>query len=351
MKNHELFARAHSFLSALKKADKVAVIHHTDADGVCSGVLAARAIENFREKKVDFSFCQKDGETSITKETVKILREKGINKVIITDLAVDGTPATIRALEKFAAILIIDHHLKQKDLSSEKTTIIKAEDVASNIEPSQYPATKLTYDIFFEILGERPAWIAAVGIIGDYAGKTWADFIESVEESGVQLKDLKDAEALIAYARAAAGTEGVQKAFEIFYPALNVRTILKSPLSEYKSAVEKEIHHHIAEHIDKAMFVDDIVLYEFESKYNIKSRLSNRLSQEIYPNKTVLVLQKGKERVDISARRQDMKKSMASLMRRVVSGIPDSLGGGHAPAAGGYFPIKHLEKVKKRLIS
>ena len=58
MKNHELFARAHSFLSALKKADKVAVIHHTDADGVCSGVLAARAIENFRENKVDFSFCQ-----------------------------------------------------------------------------------------------------------------------------------------------------------------------------------------------------------------------------------------------------------------------------------------------------
>ncbi len=350
MKNHKLFAKAHTFLSLLKKEDKVAVIHHTDADGVCSGVLAARAVENFREKKVDFSFCQNDGETSITKETVKILREKGINKVIITDLAVDETPATIRALEKFADILIIDHHIKQKDLSSEKTTIIKAEDV-SNIEPSQYPATKLTYDIFFEILGERPAWIAAVGIIGDYAGKTWTDFIESVEESGVQLKDLKDAEALIAYARAAAGTEGVQKAFEIFYPALNVRTILESPLSKYKSAVEKEIHHHIAEHIGNAVFKDDVVLYEFESKYNIKSRLSNRLSQELYPNKTVLVLQKGKERVDISARRQDMKKSMASLVRCAISGIPKSLGGGHAPAAGGYFPIKHLEKVKKKLIS
>ncbi len=350
MKNHELFAKAHSFLSALKKRDKVAVIHHTDADGVCSGVLAARAVENFREKKVDFSFCQNDGETSITKETVKILREKGINKVVITDLAVDETPATIRALEEFADILIIDHHLKQKNLSSEKTTIIKAEDV-SDIEPSQYPATKLTYDIFFEILGERPAWIAAVGIIGDYAGKTWTDFIESVEKSGVQLKDLKDAEALIAYARAAAGTEGVQKAFEVFYPAINVKDVLKSELSEYKQDVEKELHYHIAEHIDKAMFVDDIILYEFESKYNIKSRLSNRLSQEIYPNKTVLVLQKGKERVDISARRQDMKKSMAYLVRSAVSGIPKSLGGGHTPAAGGYFPIKYLEKVKKKLIS
>ena len=350
MKNHELFARAHEFLGKISKKDKVAVIHHTDADGVCSGVLAARAVENFREKKIDFSFCQNDGETSITKETVKILREKGINKVIITDLAVDETPATIKALEKFADILIIDHHLKQKGLSSEKTTVIKAEDV-SDIEPSQYPATKLTYDIFFEILGERPAWIAAVGIIGDYAGKTWKDFIESVEKSGVNSDDLKAAEALVAYARAAAGTEGVQKAFDVFYPALNVRTILESPLSEYKSAVEKELHHHIAEHIDKAMFVEDTVLYEFESKYNIKSRLSNRLSQELYPDKTVLVLQKGKERVDISARRQDMKKSMASLVRYAVSGIPNSLGGGHAPAAGGYFPIKYLEKVKKKLIS
>ncbi len=350
MKNHKLFVKAHSFLSALKKRDKVAVIHHTDADGVCSGVLAARAVENFREKKVDFSFCQNDGETSITKETVKILREKGINKVIITDLAVDETPKTIKALEEFADILIIDHHLKQKELSSEKTTVIKAEDV-SDIEPSQYPATKLTYDIFFEILGERPAWIAAIGIIGDYAGKSWKDFIVGVEKSGVSIKDLNDAEALVAYARAAAGVDGVQKAFDVFYPALDVRDVLKSELSEYKQDVKKEIHHHIAEHIDKALFVKDIVLYEFESKYNIKSRLSNRLSQELYPNKTVLVLQKGTERVDISARRQDMKKSMAKLVRHAVSGIPNSLGGGHAPAAGGYFPIKYLEKVKKKLIS
>ena len=63
------------------------------------------------------------------------------------------------------------------------------------------------------------------------------------------------------------------------------------------------------------------------------------------------MLQKGKERVDISARRQDMKKSMASLVRHAVSGLPKSLGGGHTPAAGGYFPIKYLEKVKKKLIS
>ena len=46
-----------------------------------------------------------------------------------------------------------------------------------------------------------------------------------------------------------------------------------------------------------------------------------------------------------------MKKSMAKLVRHAVSGIPNSLGGGHAPAAGGYFPIKYLEKVKKKLIS
>lgn len=350
MKNANVIDAAKKFVLTLKKTDKVAVLHHTDADGVCSGVLAAKAVEFARGKKAEMTFCQRDGDTSVTEETVDALRKRGIKKVIITDLAVDATPATIKSIEKFADVLIIDHHIKIHELSSRKTTLIKAEDI-SKIEPARYPASKMAYDLFSGILGEKEAWIAGVGIIGDYAEGVWKEFIKGIEKDGTGESDMRAVEELIGYARAVKHEGGVADAFRIIYGSTSAKDALKSELEKYRNAIEEELRLHKNIHKNKALFSGDMVLYEVESKYNVKSRLANILSREMYPDRTVVLLQVGKRRVDISARRQDMKKSMAELVRSVVSGMPDSLGGGHVPAAGGYFPREFLEEAKKRLIA
>ncbi|MBI2529632.1 MAG: hypothetical protein HYW05_00630 [Candidatus Diapherotrites archaeon] len=166
LSKNEAMAKFRAFVSGISAGDRVAVLHHTDADGVCSGVIAAKALEKIIGKRIGLRLTQNYGEFAVTQKTAKMLRRAGINKVVTADLSVDENPKHIKEIEEFAELLIIDHHKIYEDLNSRKTAFIKAQFISREIEPGNYPASKLCYDLFsmFVDLSDID-WIAACGIL------------------------------------------------------------------------------------------------------------------------------------------------------------------------------------------
>ncbi|MBU4246179.1 MAG: DHH family phosphoesterase [Nanoarchaeota archaeon] len=338
-----LFGRLDSFVSRLSKADDVAIIFHTDADGITSGVIATKAVERVSGKKPALFLTPAPSEVTLSKKMVAGLKKKRINKVIAVDLNVDQDPKSIKEIEKFAEILILDHHTIQNDVNSKKTVMIKPQ-IFSKIAPSRYCASKLTYDIFSRYTNLSDlAWLSVIGIYGDMAENEWVGFIsEALEKNGLLNEHISKAGALIVYARSFDEKNGPMKAFNAFYSAKSIKEVLGSALLNYEEKIEGEIEQFVKKREELVQFYPEkkLLIYEISPKYNIKSELVNRLSRDFYPSWTCIVIQKKGKIASIGARNQTGTVSMNDLMIRATKGIPGASGGGHIQAAGASVPNK-----------
>ena len=166
-----------NFIFNLKIKDNIAILYHTDCDGVCSAAIIKKAIKYLTDKDV-FAFCQKQGKIAITQNTIELLKQKKINKFISVDMALDQNAQTFRKIEDFAHCLIIDHHIKIFNLSSKKTIFIKSQDFERDIEPSKNPASKMCFDLSNFVIDNKEIikdlkFISKIGISGDCAYDFW----------------------------------------------------------------------------------------------------------------------------------------------------------------------------------
>ena len=81
---------------AITADTKVAVLHDTDADGICSGVLVAKAVERLRAKPVDHVVYQAHKNVGINQDTIQFLKKKGVTLLFTVDKAVDEDPQTVK---------------------------------------------------------------------------------------------------------------------------------------------------------------------------------------------------------------------------------------------------------------
>lgn len=351
----KILQRLDSFASNLSKKDRIAVIFHTDADGICSGIIASKTVERICGKKPVLHLQPEPSEVTISEKMVFELKKRNVNKVIVTDLNVDQEPGRIKAIEKFAEILILDHHEIRADLNSQKTIMIKPQ-MLSKASPSKYPASKLAYDMFSRHCDISDlAWLAAIGIYGDVSEAEWREFIsETLEKSKIGEGQISMAGALIVYARSYDEANGPINAFDALYSANSISDVLKSKLLDYSQKIEEELAYYIEKRHESAQIYPEkkLLIYEIRPKYSIKSELSNRLSRTFYPDWTCVIMQLKGETAGISARNQSGGVSMNDLMIRATKGIPDSSGGGHIQAAGASFPNipKWVSEFKKRVL-
>lgn len=342
------------FIKELNSNTKIALLHDADPDGVCSAVIFAKAIERLRNKKINYIIKQKHNDIAISDETIKKLKQLKPDWLVITDKSVDTNPKSVKEAEKYCCLLIFDHHKILADLNSERTIFAKSHYFGLKIDPSYYPTTKLVYDTFSKYTDLTDLdWIAAVGIIADYAQKEWKDFLNKVfekykVEKGSNYFDtpIGKVSALIASADAYGKPED---AFEILYNTKSYQEMHKSKLKEYQMTVQKEIDRILDEFDSKAEKYDDFYYYEINSPYLLNSRISTIVSMK-EPNKTFIVLQREGDYYTISTRRQDKKIALNELLAKAVEGLTNASGGGHVAAAGGKFLAKDMDIVKKRII-
>ncbi|MBI4053155.1 MAG: DHH family phosphoesterase [Candidatus Diapherotrites archaeon] len=341
------------FLDSLAGTDRMAIFHHNDPDGVCSGLIVFLALQRLPVKPeivlvkpIGYEACKN---TSLA----QTLGKKKADKAIMVDVCVDQFPDCPKEMEKnLKRFLIIDHHKKYCDLNSEKTVFIKAVDMEKKLDPSRYINAKLTFDLFSKKANlEDLAWIACVGILGDMGYETWKGFFKKTQESNkISLAELKRLENLI-QAVAIVKSSELPGLFREF--AVNAKTpkrVFKSRFIKFEKILKKEIETGY-KHAVKGMesFPElGLEFYKVESKNKIKSYVVNMISRE-KPDTTIILAQCSNGRCYFSARRQDFKIKMNELAETAVKGIPNASGGGHVPAAAGSFPSEFKEQFKENV--
>lgn len=342
------------FCRNLSKKDRVAIIHHSDADGLCSALITAKAIERITRKKPRLVMPYEYGNRKQEKEITSLMKKEKANTLAILDLGVDSQPGELIGKCKFQKCLVIDHHKLYKDLNSEKIVFLKASFFTKK-DPSKYVASKFAYDLFSKVVNIQDMdWIACIGIMGDMSLGSWKQFIkDTIKKRNVSLTWLYRFLEIIS-AVEVMENEKIPELFWEFYNAKKPADILESKFSRHLKEFKDEKDLLVKEFEQKCENYPEIelMLYEMKAKHeNIKSHVINEIS-EMHPNKTIILIQQaGKERTRFSARRQDSKIAMNDLLTQAAKGIPDSNAGGHAPAAAGTIPTKNLKEFKKKLIS
>ncbi len=352
MQNPELLQKFDNFVKSLSNNDKIALFHHSDADGFCAALVVSRALEQILGKKPDFRFVIPVPGSALNAEHLSELKAKGANKLISVDLSLDQNLENLKHAEKSMELLILDHHKLYNDANSARTTLIKSQ-MISEIEPSHYCASKLSFDLFSRLTSlEGMAWIAAVGILGDMGREQWKDFMkQAAEKAGLTSEQLNNIKEIID-AVESMSFSGLYGLFSVFY-SNKPKELLAGEYAKKVADFKKELSTYIENAKKNAEIFEEkeLVFYFFESDHQIKSALINELAIEIWPKKTVVVVQDfGEGDLRISARREDFKLKVNELLENAVKGIEGARAGGHAPAAGGRIPRGTLETFKKNLL-
>ena len=357
MNRENAIAKFEHFFRSITPEDKVAVIHHTDPDGVCSGVIAAKLVERLRGRRVDLRYNQRSDEHYLKERTLHLLHQRGINKVIFTDLSIDEKIEPLKKLEAFAQLLVLDHHKIINDISSKQTVLVNSSFV-SKIPSAKYCAAKLVYDLGKRLVDISDLdWVAAVGVIGDMGGDVWSDWLAKVFRK-YNLTPTKDwfhtplgkVSAILSAAESYNDRQNVPLCFKTVYTAKNYKDIMKSQLLRFKKAVEGELSKWLKLLKKQAVVTPDYVLFMVVPRYNIKASLSTILSLQ-FPHKTIVVYELRGQYFHVSARRRDGKKDMSHLMKASTSELVGASAGGHVPAAGATVRTVDFSKFLKKLIA
>ena len=354
MGKEEYFKKFDSIVNSFSKKDKIAIVHDLDADGISSGAIAFNAIKILRKKDPDFVITQSKKVPYFLPETIEFLKNDQIDKIVVVDMALDQNSETIKEVEKFAELLVIDHHSDYKYPKNNKTFIIKSQFV-NKIDPSKYPASKLVFDLFSRVVNlKKISWIACVGLIGDNQLEQWRGFVEESAKthssnicefekitnliSSIEVIEPKKLNELLLFIANASSPKEVLKSKYLKF-VIELDSQIKGVIKKFN--ISKEIYNEI-----------ELVWFEFKAKTNLKSAVINKISNELFPNLTVIFLQdKGDDFFWISARRQDFKVKVNTLLENAVKEFSDAGAGGHIPASAGRIRKQDKKKFKKNIIS
>ncbi|MFH1801872.1 MAG: DHH family phosphoesterase [archaeon] len=328
--------RFFDFLANLNDKDKIALLTHTDLDGIASGKVANKVIDANLVKFIDY--------IDLNSELIKELKDKKINKLIITDIAI-GNPNFIKEAEKHFEMLIIDHHTFKEDYNSERTVFMNAH---------HFCAAYLCYYLFSKSQDiTKLDWLVACASISDWAYFNNKEFMTSTFE---KYQDEFKFEGDIIRKKGKFWDTQWALTLAIIYHKKDLTFVLNSVgenfeignLKESYSIVQKEVNEALEKFEKEKIGFNEGYFWEFNPERRIGSLVSTLISTR-YLDKTIIIGRPGDKYYSFSARRQDKKISMAEFLQKLASGLEDSDAGGHIPAAGGHVLMKDKEIIKERL--
>jgi single-stranded DNA-specific DHH superfamily exonuclease len=336
-------------ISLLSARGKKILFYHTDVDGICSAALFQRFFVGYDPVPLEGPI--------ISDKLLKELSAAKPQVIAALDLPIDQEWKKIEKLlaaSPLTRIAIIDHHIPLKDMNSERIVHMNP-----RFEKSVYiPASVLVYRMLRDAGNDVDGliWIAAMGVIGDYAYEDCADILEECKKRLPKLFSGKDskAETLAKKLMSAVileGAKGAQKALDVMLRAQSAMDVFSDPyLSACNDAVEKEIEDAVAGFEAKSEKIPSIGLYVYlvESKLNIASTVSTRVAAK-NPDKMVFIIKHSGPFVKVSARYQKGDISLNGLFKEVTKGIGS--GGGHEKAAGAVVERRHWDEFRTRVVA
>lgn len=313
------------------------LFYHRDCDGVCAAALWLRFF-------TDFEAMPREG-PRMDNRFVKHVVDQDPDLLVFIDLPVDQEWKRVeKMLDSLpdTRILIIDHHIVEKDLNSGRILHINPK-----LKKDVYlPAAFLVYRIL-EQLGEDVEeldWVAALGVVGDYGFEDCGDFLDAIG-----IKNLDKGTELVSAAITLKGLKGADIVLKLLLASDSYREFLQAKtLGLWKKYVDREFRDVISdfkkereEHKDA-----NLVIYIIKSRLNFVSVVATHFSEKL-PDKVILIGKKGRYGWKLSVRNQSGEVNVGDLAKKCAKGIGS--GGGHKKAAGGI--VKDWEKFKRRLLA
>jgi len=329
--------KAVDFVKSISEKDKVAILSHIDLDGMGSAKILSKVVKYDLIKFLAYE--------QINEDLIAELKKEKITKMIISDLSIDNVKI-ISELENFADILIIDHHLFEKDFNSDKTIFVNSQD---------YCATYLCYYLFSDFpVVEKLDWLVACACISDWMYfnnknfmseimKKYGDEFEMNENSIRKSGKFWDLQLKLGLVLIYFGYR-LNEAFDL----IGDKFSSMNNLNRYCDEINEEIESSIKKFEKEKEIFGDVYLWIFSGKFQIKGILSTIISVK-YPNKTIIIVKKNQEFYTFSARRQDKKINVSKLLKNAIKGLENAFAGGHIPAAGGQILHKDIEIFRKNL--
>lgn len=331
---------------------KALIVHHNDVDGVCSAYLTREWLEErFEEVEAVSSL---PGKPFLVPRLYKRVVRKNPDIVFFVDMAVDQDPEPIESLSKKKKVVIIDHHLVNKDMNSDRIIHIN-----HHLEgfKKYTPASKMCYDLF-----KGKDWVAAVGVIADSGAKQWYKFIRNVNQKyGTSGSDFESSLGIIGNIINSLRIKGVKKwnhlALKVLDDADGPFDVIDKKTSSAKKAwgiyekTNRKIRKIVNGFPKKADVHGSVAFYPVKKGF-YGGTVATIIAKE-NPHMTIIMVQKepSSDTLFLNLRRADKEVDVSELVQEATRGLEQASGGGHVAAAGGTLKKKDYQKFKTRVLS
>lgn len=180
----EIIKPISEIVRSIKKEDRVAIIHHSDADGNTSAALFSILIHNLIDDCP--LLLPVAGVNYITRTLINKLKTLNPDHVFVLDLPVD--PRKFNIFKGF----ILDHHAifnLENEGGMAYFNPHKFEKVSDEIAPTSYISYKILKEFF---PNEKVSWIAGIGITEDHRVELCREVFETIKEEYPNLLKIED---------------------------------------------------------------------------------------------------------------------------------------------------------------
>jgi len=148
--------------SAVRGKDRVAVVHHWDADGIASAALVIEEVRRWNPDARTLNRSPTIGRWALDAEEVTLLREWGLDLLVIVDLAIrdDELDAILDGLPGVPAVMV-DHHRAEVP---EHPRLVYHNPVAEGGVETDFPACTW---VLRNLLGRGMDLLTVLGVFGD----------------------------------------------------------------------------------------------------------------------------------------------------------------------------------------
>jgi len=328
----------------LGKSQNPLFFFDNDVDGLCSFLLLQRFAEKGKGVPVK-SFPE------LTEEYFRKVHELNADYIFILDKPLVSDEFFQKSREFNIPVVCIDHHdTKRKipEFVNYYNPVVQGKDASG-------PTTYLCYQISNK---REDMWLAVIGCISDkFFPEFYADFKDNFPDLAVDSEEPFH----IRY------RSQIGKITNLFSFALKDRTTnvinmlrflmkVKSPYDVLNEMNKNYFMHQRYNQINskyqillqkaKKLLFGKVLFFRYRGDLSISSDLANELNY-IFPEKIVVVAYDSGIKANISARGKNVRK----IMLEIIRDFTDSTGGGHEEAIGVKIQSKHLDELKRRLIS
>ncbi len=336
------------FLDNLKKTDRIAVLSHTDLDGIASAIILKEILKNKKIKEKYLGFI--DYGKGVFEKLIPKLKNKRINKILISDISIDSDYEGYKKLKEKFKIFVVDHHpFENEDIESMIKT--KSEDCATfalfQLTKEYLSKEKTNLDYLNELI------CATMISEFSYTKKENLEFIQNIYPKS-KLDNIsnslpgmlsKKISSTIIYFK-----DKKKKVFSLVYKKDYKK------FEKYYKIIDKQINDYVEKYPENNIILKKNINFYYirpSPKFNITSIITTILSLKS-PEETFICCSNNKEEplfVKVNARCQSGNQDVNLLMKKGIEGLEQASGGGHVKAAAARFLEKDLEKFKQNLIT